>query len=428
MSPSSTTVPLAILNERLTPALAVLAGLGLWFVMYVLAPVVPRWPQEFYPIGLFILCTFGLLAGLAIPEIMKVEFPPAVVDPEVFRSYFRLIFILATIGLVAKLSDVFLIRGMSVSASAAERDLTMRIAESGPLSIVAAVLLPLGQATLLLAAIGKKLGILPRIGAGVLLVSLLNPLVAAAFGSRSSLFLLAVEALAAGLLLVPRITARHVVWTGAVAVILLVSSSLIFASRMEFLGMDYRMSARYSVYTITVPANADYLDLLDSAHGSIGPLLASAVSLLQYFIHGVFEFFYLVELKSDNFTYGDTIFFFVSKMTSYLTGGATALSTLEIDARNPRGGTFQSFFGPAYVDFGQFVVLFCLVFGVFVGLVRRAVVSGNVYAFPLYIFLLMNLLIIPCVSGLLMYAGSISLMVYIGLWPLGTWWQRLRAS
>jgi hypothetical protein len=411
MSPSSTTVPLAILNERLTPALAVLAGLGLWFVMYVLAPVVPRWPQEFYPIGLFILCTFGLLAGLAIPEIMKVEFAPAVVDPEVFRSYFRLIFILATIGLVAKLSDVFLIRGMSVSASAAERDLTMRIAESGPLSIVAAVLLPLGQATLLLAAIGKKLGILPRIGTG-----------------RSSLFLLAVEALAAALLLVPRITARHVVWTGAVAVILLVSSSLIFASRMEFLGMDYRMSARYSVYTITVPANADYLDLLDSAHGSIGPLLASAVSLLQYFIHGVFEFFYLVELKSDNFTYGDTIFFFVSKMTSYLTGGATALSTLEIDARNPRGGTFQSFFGPAYVDFGQFVVLFCLVFGVFVGLVRRAVVSGNVYAFPLYIFLLMNLLIIPCVSGLLMYAGSISLMVYIGLWPLGTWWQRLRAS
>ena len=114
MSPSSTTVPLAILNERLTPALAVLAGLGLWFVMYVLAPVVPRWPQEFYPIGLFILCTFGLLAGLAIPEIMKVEFAPAVVDPEVFRSYFRLIFILATIGLVAKLSDVFLIRGMSV--------------------------------------------------------------------------------------------------------------------------------------------------------------------------------------------------------------------------------------------------------------------------------------------------------------------------
>ena len=162
--------------------------------------------------------------------------------------------------------------------------------------------------------------------------------------------------------------------------------------------------------------------------GSTGPLLASAVSLLQYFIHGVFEFFYLVELKSDNFTYGDTIFFFVSKMTSYLTGGATALSTLEIDARNPRGGTFQSFFGPAYIDFGQFVVLFCLVFGVFVGLVRRAVVSGNVYAFPLYIFLLMNLLIIPCVSGLLMYAGSISLMVYIGLWPLGTWWQRLRAS
>ena len=102
MSPSSTTVPLAILNERLTPALAVLAGLGLWFVMYVLAPVVPRWPQEFYPIGLFILCTFGLLAGLAIPEIMKVEFAPAVVDPEVFRSYFRLIFILATIELVAK--------------------------------------------------------------------------------------------------------------------------------------------------------------------------------------------------------------------------------------------------------------------------------------------------------------------------------------
>ena len=208
------------------------------------------------------------------------------------------------------------------------------------------MLLPLGQATLLLAAIGKRLGILPRIGAGVLLVSLLNPLVAAAFGSRSSLFLLAVEALAAALLLVPRITARHVVWTGAVAVILLVSSSLIFASRLEFLGMDYRLSARYSVYTITVPANADYLDLLDSAHGSIGPLLASAVSLLQYFIHGVFEFFYLVELKSDNFTYGDTIFFFVSKMTSYLTGGATALSTLEIDARNPRGGTFQSFYRP----------------------------------------------------------------------------------
>ena len=106
MFSKSTTVSRDVLNERLTPAFAVFAGLGLWFLMFILAPVVPRWPQDFYPIGLFILCTFGLLAGFAIPEIMKVEFAPAVVDPEVFRSYFRLIFVLATVGLAAKLSDV----------------------------------------------------------------------------------------------------------------------------------------------------------------------------------------------------------------------------------------------------------------------------------------------------------------------------------
>ena len=163
------------------------------------------------------------------------------------------------------------------------------------------------------------------------------------------------------------------------------------------------------------------MSIIDGA-GAMGPLFAGYASMLQYYTSGLFEFFYLVDLKTDNFGNGTYTFFFLPKIIALLTGGGyeARLADMGNEILNPRSGVFQSFFGPIYLDFGNFVPVFCVIFGAIAGFLRAAVRRGNAFAFPLYAFMLMQSLTAANLPSLSMNAAilsnlSLAILFFVGL-------------
>ena len=152
--------------------------------------------------------------------------------------------------------------------------------------------------------------------------------------------------------------------------------------------------------------------------------------MLQYFISGLFEFIYLVDLKTDNFGGGSYTFFFIPKLFAFIAGGAydARLADMGNDLLNPRSGVFQSFFGPLYLDFGLYMPLFCVIFGVIAGFLRCLVLRGNLFAFPLYAFMLMQLLTASSLPSLSMNAAILSNLSLAFVYLIGGWTLTRRGS
>lgn len=416
---------MAGLPERLTPGRTLFYAVSLWLVVLVIAPVTPRWPE--LGTGFFVLAAgfLAMAAGFALPHAMRLELAPAVVPLGRYHTLFRIVLVLGIIGAASRVIDLTVLRGVELTFELAANRAALEATVSTPLSVIAQFGMPFAYAAPLIAWHAVRLGLIARIGIVPVITAAIPPLVFVTVGSRSSLLFVFLTFGIASLLLVPRVRPRIVLALAAGALVLATVSSIIFAARMEQNGRSMIEAARTSVYTEQVPASQEFLDLIDAAEpGVIDP--AAALSLAQYFLSGIFEFFVLYEAKEDNFLYGQYQFFLFGKFWFFATGtDATAFNNM-MDSANPRPGVFQSFFGPAYIDFGLMMPLFAFAFGVLAGFARLAFRAGNPFALPFYVFCLMTIALAPTVSGLLAAAGVFSFVLYLGLWLLGGFMLRLR--
>jgi hypothetical protein len=388
-------------------------SMAIWLGCLMLAPVSPRWPNDLTGPILAVTGLMALAMGFLLPALLGTRLRPMAITRDGFRLVFWGCLALAALGVAAKAADIFVIRGVAITDDVLGARNQAAAAGSSVVSIAAALLLPFGIGSLLLAVVGRRTGHLSSFGVMPLLLASAGPAMAVLFGSRSQILLLGLCALAAFLLLRERIRMRHILIAAALSVLGALLFSVMFIWRFEQMGISPLYMVRYSAYTITVPLSDWYLELMD--FGGVAAPLAAFASLFQYLLHGVFEFFWLVELKDGDFAGGGYQFFFFEKMINFLVGGSQVDATRALDMANPRAGVFQTFFGPAYIDFGPYMLVFCFAFGACLDLVRRSVLAGNLFAFPLYILMLAQLLLVPVVNGLMLSASVIANFVLLCL-------------
>jgi hypothetical protein len=404
-----------VLTERLTPLQIFLLSNIVWLALLIIAPVSPRWPPELLPLLLYASCVVCILAGLALPHLMRMQFTPVPTDRRHFELLFKICLYLGAIGLGLKIIDLIVYRNVEVSLDFIENRKASEIAQTSALSSAAAFLQPYGVSAFVLTCVATKLGIHQRLDPRAMAVGLGVLLLPVVFGSRSTIMIAGIEVGFLTLLLLRKLTQRMIALGLATTVGFMFVFAIIFATRLQLAGVDYRFAARYSAYTLVTPLNEDYLAVIEAADYATGSLLAAFASILQYILSGAFEFFYLVELKSENFSLGGRQFFIIPKIINVINGVPATTMAYTDYIETPRVGVFQTLYGPMYIDFGYYCMFFAFAFGVVVELVRMRVIAGDYSALPLHLFFIMTIALAPIESGLGMNAGIIAAFSYASL-------------
>ena len=406
--------------DRLTPGRALAGSYLFWLLMFIIAPVDPRWSDVITGYFLIFLGLAGLAIGCSIPDTLKIR-PNAVhFKEQTCKNAVLICAFLGILGLGFKLYDTFVLRGITLDQDVITNRIASARAEASGISILAAMFLPFANAALLIAWYSKRMGYVRRIGFWPIAASLAPIALPFLLGSRSGLIYFMAIFVAAYLNLAPNVRARHFALAFIAMLAVLSLFALVFVNRVEASGQSLLYAARLSVYTQVVPLQTWALNYIDNA-GEFAPLLAGYASIMQYILSGMFEFLYLVELKDDNFALGTNTFFFLPKFWNLITGSAdTTAGQAAIIGLNPRVGVFQTFFGGLYIDFGLFVPIFSLLLGYCIAMLRAFVRAGNVFAFPLYALFLSQLLLASMLDSLTGSAAILSNLMYLFIFIAGS--------
>lgn len=248
------------------------------------------------------------------------------------------------------------------------------------MSLIFALLIPAGVAAGILGLAmrlqRRALGIGRFINSLALLVFALAATPALLLRSRSPLFLLLAMALVAALLVVPRVSLRGTVLAGIATLMTFLVMMLLFLSR-EFQcdqTPDLGGLVEHSRLSLLVPVRHYILDAIRAADPWVAKLVYALISVLQYVLHGVFSFFLLVREKNPNdpFLLGRFEFFVFDRLHQVLFHAPPT----DLEIYNPRARQFTTFWGPAYIDFGYFMIVYGFVFGVIVDYFRRRAERG----------------------------------------------------
>ncbi|MFY0603970.1 MAG: oligosaccharide repeat unit polymerase [Flavobacteriaceae bacterium] len=127
----------------------------------------------------------------------------------------------------------------------------------------------------------------------------------------------------------------------------------------------------------------------DTKNKTAKELMISGFQVGQYYVHGVFEFDFLMkhyQKEPLRPQYGKYTFATVNKFTNKC--GFTNTNLEKVQENHPRGYTFITFFGGLYLDFGWVGLLIMFFYGAGQRVIYEAVKKCKVEYIPLFIFLL----------------------------------------
>lgn len=171
-----------------------------------------------------------------------------------------------------------------------------------------------------------------------------------------------------------------------VALSIIVASN-IFLDRVLFMYDDpsiYMQSQRYSSYVV-------YDEFAYRMVDKFGSLAFVPIWIMHYFVSGVHNLFFLIQnFQSSDLLFGQYQLNVPSKFFKIL-GLASPLDGSQIVALNPLPGRYQTFWGPAFMDFGIFIPIESFIIGF---------VSGRLYK-RAESFELLGILVYPYVQSLI---------------------------
>ena len=256
----------------------------------------------------------------------------------------------------------------------------------------------------------------------------MNPVFSFVYGGRSVLFLVVGLAIITWLLTVPTVSRRHVLYVLGVLSVVFVITMFLFVSRaIETVGVQVDRLAGMSGYTKLVPLDADTIATMRDLPNLGRYALYYVTSVGQYVLHGVFEFFYLVQAKSteESLLWGKYQFTLFDQVQRAILGPG---SVRDLEAYNPTSGLFSTFWGPAYIDFGYLMVVYGSVFGYVTGRIRRLVERGDLFALPLYALLVLQIFLVPIVNGILLASSAVLNIGFFAIWLLTKGYLRIQAA
>lgn len=407
----------------LSPERVALAGVLAYLGVFLVAPVVAVHPISWGALGFVGACYAAFFAGsLAIPRRRGEPVPPAVAW-RFSRAVFWLFLCIGVLGIALRAYDKYVLRGVNLDEGALEGRSLLAEAGAGPIAVVAGVLFPFCYVPLILwwAQPNQRRG---WISGALALVAFLMPAAdALLILSRSPLLVTAGLALAAAscVLYRGRVINKPLLRFGAIAVALLTALSVyIFEVRLREMNLDVAASILMSAYGDTLAPSQAAMDAMSDPEGGAGFL--ALLPMLQYYLHGVFEFGVLWERPEPQaFAMG------FQHLAPYVKA-LNILGVLEYPDIGHnlyvRDGVFTSFFGPLWTDFGWFGVTFMFFFGLACKLCSRLAWRGHVGVLPLYAYLCVILFFMPVVNFWVSAQGSYLINAFLLVWLSSLVWAK----
>ncbi|WP_024618549.1 hypothetical protein [Pseudomonas kilonensis] len=371
------------------PHKILLMGGGIYFFIWLLAPIDYSYEGGDFSVLVFLVYTFIFFLGLFLScgrmreRVLHVHF-----NTVLLHKLIWLVFFLGMLGLVLRVFErVFVRAGGNISSDfMANREM---IASGG-----------MGSVALAGALLSSMFLFLPFLivfmrSAGIRRISHFPMLTLSAVfavfdvvlqGSRSGMVIFMAVCLISVLMTgYVRLSLRNI-FLGMIAAISLVwFAGMVFWVRTVQMGVDPIASMELSGYARFAPASEGVVNYLTN-NGSAGMsgVVYAFTHFSQYVTHGVYEFFYLCGLTDSATTYGLQSFYIPSKIVMSL----AEIGKIEdiVTAGVVRPGVYTTLFGPVLYDFGPLGAGFaCLFFAVVIGGVARNVMNGKLYWLPMYL-------------------------------------------
>jgi hypothetical protein len=402
------------------PERVALAGLLVYVVLWLAAPLEMVFPMAWEPMGYIALCYLAFFLGCLLvsggpKQVVRLQ-SVAGFTPRVFWS---LAFLGAT-GMALRLYDKLFLRGISLADSALEARELLADAEAGPLAAIGGLLYPFCYVPLILWWARRPDMRLPPLAPWLaILLFVLPGLDALILLSRSQMlvalsmmYFSAACVLYRGRVLPPRL----IVPVLAGLVVLVVTSVMTFASRLSQMDLDIVTSILDSAYGYALTPNASALIVMGDG-GTAGTAIGSLTPMFQYYLHGVFEFGLLWHRPdAQTFTLGTQTFAPYVKVLSIF----KLISYPDFDVANLyfRSGVFTTFFGPLWIDFGWFGPIFMLGFGMLGKRCAQLARAGSVAVMPLYAYLAVVMFFMPVVNFMISATGMYIINAFLLVWAV----------
>lgn len=390
--------------NRFSPTKSSLLGFGIWVLIFLSSSLelnnqniaVTGEAVSFLTLSM-ILFLIGIQAGRITILKRRTTFVPKSYHLNYRQklNLFYIVLFLASFALSILLIDKFLFRGISLFNNMFQN--REELAGSyGFLSILAAVLTPLSMIPIFLIyqlqlENKKKIKLLSFI------ILVIPAIIHLLLGSRSGIVVILL------FLLLCLFYFKKIKLT-LVKIIVLVTIGLLFFMVMthifvkrteEFTPKPYEHIIHNSGVTFTLKASPSLAaSILDSESVVSQYFYLSYLNFTQYYLHGVYEFFYLYEnFKSDNANGKYTFFVYYKLLNKIIINNSDI--TEEIISLPPRKGIYTTFLGPIFIDFGWLSLLFMFLFGVVQTKVYLHVKKNKLQLIPLYFYFIIINLFIP---------------------------------
>lgn len=398
----------------ISPAALFLRFSLVWLFLAALAPFSFSFKYEVYPailvvgISLFFLfgCQFGkirLFDGSARPEKNAVRFKVWIGSPSFWRVFWTAV-VVAAIGCAIRAYDRLIVRDLISAASTTEARLSLLDAgeSSGGISVVAAIMFPWAYSVFFLGQlVWKTLKRKQRLL--VLAISSYPVLEGFAQGgiiapATTLLYYYFCSKALIGVGIAPERKSRpEKLKTLLVLCAAISGAALIFLDRVQSMFGDLVLYMQLAEMDGTI-VYSDSAYWIVEVFGIFGFVV---VWLMHYFTLGLHEFFYLVQnFDGDNHFYGEYQLYIPIKLIKFF-GFFSSLSAESFYRANPMPGHYQTFWGPAYMDFGTLVFVEAFLVGVFSGVFHRNCQRGLVSGLILYPYLQASLILGFLANGLI---------------------------
>jgi hypothetical protein len=189
-------------------------------------------------------------------------------------------------------------------------------------------------------------------------------------------------------------------------IFILLISIIIFSIRSDQLGFNLQYSIMNSVYAQFVKPRVEVMSAVKSLPNYLQLLSYGMIHLLQYFVHGIYEFSYLIDHNDGTvITFGTMMFEPVFKLLKIFGFYSNEYNNMFI----LRSGVYTTFWGPLYIDFGWYSILIMFIMGFLSEHFYLLVSKYNIYYYtPLYVYMSIIIFFMPVVNLL-----SVGLGVYI---------------
>lgn len=391
------------------PERVALMGVLVYLTLWLLAPLKLVFPVSWESLGYIFLCYLAFFLGCLLMSGRRRQLVRDKQGQSQFgKRAFWWFVIIGAAGMAVRIVDKWFLRGAGLGSSALESRELLGDAAAGPLAALGGLLYPFCFVPLIIwwsrptnsekqplaKWVAVTLFILPAIDA-LLLLSRSQMLVAFAM-----MYFAAACVLYRGRLLPKKLIFPVLLGIAG----LLIVSITVFVTRLNEMNFDLAFSIQNSAYGYVITPDASAVQLMNQAGNFVGAALTSFMPMLQYYLHGLFEFGLLWD-RVDNqmFTYGAQHF------APYLKGLSVFGISSKFSLANPnlyfRSGIFTTFFGPLWVDFAWLGPLFMLGFGLLSKYCAQRAREGFLGAMPLHVYFCVVVFFMPVVNFMISAQG-----------------------